>query len=366
MADKWSVSRTVIPSKEQIRKIALNLGFDACGFTGAETPDTYPNYVDWVNNEKHGKMEYLRRHSEKKGDMDKVLPGIKSVISLAISYQIPEPSNHSLMNNECSAPRGLIARYARHEDYHEALKKPLEDLCNQLTRLNDKHHRHLAYLDTGPIMERDLAQRAGLGFVGKHTNLISRSLGNWFFIAEILTTLSLEPDEPERNRCGTCTRCLQACPTDAIEAPFKLDARKCISYLTIELKGSIPEALRPAIGNRIFGCDDCLEVCPWNRFAKEGALMKRFRKNDLETPDLIHLLGMDHQTFKSTFAGTPILRSKRKGFLRNVCVALGNTGTREAIPSLEQACMDPEPLIAEHAEWAIDRIKSRIPKLASK
>jgi epoxyqueuosine reductase len=352
----------VIPPKEQIRELAIRLGFDACGITNAEQPKTWNSYQDWIEAEKHGKMEYLRRHSEKKGDISKVLPSVKSVISLAISYHIAKSPKQPLVNAKKHISAGLIAQYAQHEDYHDALKKPLNDFCDQLNSLTDGDHQHLAYVDTGPIMERDLAQRAGLGFAGKHTNLINRSLGNWFFIAEILTTLPLEPDEPERNRCGTCTRCLHACPTNAIEAPFKLDARKCISYLTIELKGAIPEELRPAIGNRIFGCDDCLEVCPWNRFAKEGALMKKIRRNDLNAPELIRLLKMDQPTFKSTFAGSPILRSKRKGFLRNVCVALGNTGTREAIPALKDASLDSEPLIAEHAQWAIQRIESRFTK----
>jgi epoxyqueuosine reductase len=354
----------VIPTKEQIRKLAIDLGFDACGFTNAKQPKTWNSYQNWVESEKHGKMEYLRRHSEKKGDIAKVLPDVSSIISLAISYHMGKPPHPSSASAENRATTGLIARYAQHDDYHEVLKKPLNDLCHQLNSLTNDEHRHLAYVDTGPIMERDLAQRAGLGFVGKHTNLINRSLGNWFFIAEILTTLPIEPDEPERNRCGSCTRCLQACPTNAIEAPFQLDARRCISYLTIELKGSIPEELRPAIGNRIFGCDDCLEVCPWNRFAKEGALMKKVRRHDLNSPELIQLLKMDHPTFKSTFAGTPILRSKRKGFLRNVCVALGNTGTHEALPALKDASLDPEPLIAEHAQWAIHRIESRFTKAA--
>lgn len=344
---------------QRIREKAHDLGFDACAITHADQPESWNHYLDWVQNEKHGKMEYLRRHSEKKGDLSKVLPNIRSVISLAISYINPEQAKQTSIPKTDGPTAGIIARYARHEDYHDTLQEPLNTLCEQLTALTGTEHRHLAYLDTGPIMERDLAQRAGLGFVGKHTNLINRSLGNWFFIAEILTTLPLEPDTPERNRCGNCTRCLEACPTNAIEAPFKLDARKCISYLTIELKGSIPEDLRPAIGNRIFGCDDCLEACPWNRFAKEGALMKKVRRDDMDVPDLIQLLSMDQTTFKSTFAATPIIRSKRKGFLRNVCVALGNIGTMEALSALKKASEDPEPLIAEHAQWAIERIRSR-------
>ncbi len=214
-------------------------------------------------------------------------------------------------------------------------------------------------MDTGPLLERDLAQRAGLGFIGKHTNLISRRLGNWIFLSEIITTLALEPDAPEKNHCGTCTRCIAACPTAAITAPFQLDARRCISYLTIELKGSIPVELRPAIGNRIFGCDDCLQVCPWNRFAREGHTMKAHARPDLAQPDLLELLALDEAGFKRHFAGTPILRARRRGLLRNVCVALGNIGEERALPALRKAADDPEPLVAEHAHWAIERIAAR-------
>jgi epoxyqueuosine reductase len=214
-------------------------------------------------------------------------------------------------------------------------------------------------VDTGPLLERDFAQRAGLGFVGKHTNLISRNLGNWIFLSGIITTLELEPDTPEKNHCGKCSRCLEACPTNAITAPFQLDARRCISYLTIELKGSIPAEFRKAIGNRIYGCDDCLAVCPWNRFAREGKLMKTHARKELDTPDLIELLQLDEAAFKSRFSGSPILRTKRRGFLRNVCVALGNVGDESALPVLEKAAHDSEPLIAEHAHWAIGEIRSR-------
>ena len=214
-------------------------------------------------------------------------------------------------------------------------------------------------MDTGPFLERDLAQRAGVGFIGKHTNLISRELGNWFFLAEIITTLEIEADLPEKNRCGTCSRCIAACPTAAITAPYQLDARRCISYLTIELKGPIPDPLRPLMGDRIYGCDDCLQVCPWNRFARKGRIMKEHARPDLDKPDLLELLALDDAAFKEKFAGTPIMRTKRCGLLRNVCVALGNVGDRSVLPALQAATRDNEPLIAEHAEWAIDQIKSR-------
>jgi epoxyqueuosine reductase len=208
-------------------------------------------------------------------------------------------------------------------------------------------------------LERDLAQRSGLGFIGKHTNLISRQLGNWIFLAEIITTLELSPDQPEKNRCGSCSRCISACPTNAITAPFQLDARRCISYLTIELKGPIPPELRPAITNRIYGCDDCLAVCPWNRFAREGQLMQKHARPDLATPDLIALLSLDEAAFKRKFADSPILRTKRRGLLRNICVALGNVGDGSALPALQKAAADTEPLISEHALWAIEQIRKR-------
>src|SRR6185312_10996987 len=189
--------------------------------------------------------------------------------------------------------------------------------------------------------------------------LISRTLGNWIFIADIITTVEFEPDAPEKNRCGICTRCIAACPTAAITAPFQLDARRCISYLTIELKGAIPVEFRTAIGNRIYGCDDCLATCPWNKFAREGSLMKAHARPDLAVPDLLELLALDDARFKARFAGTPILRTKRRGLLRNVCVALGNVGDETVLPALQKAAEDPEPLIAEHAHWAIEQIVAR-------
>ncbi len=299
-------------------------------------------------------MGYLERNAHKRVEPQVVLPGAKSVITLAVSYS----GKNSTLDSRPST-LGLIARYARFKDYHDILGDRLKQLTEFVNSLGDPNTRSLWYVDTGPLLERDLAQRAGLGFVGKHTNLISRQLGNWIFIAEILTTLEFEPDASEKNRCGTCTRCITACPTAAITAPFQLDARRCISYLTIELKGAIPIEFRPAIGNRIYGCDDCLAACPWNKFAREGKLMKEHARPDLNTPDLLELLALDNAGFKNRFAGTPILRTKRKGLLRNVCVALGNIGDKTALPALQKTAEDPEPLIADHARWAIDQIHAR-------
>ncbi len=369
--------------KEAIRQRARELGFDDCRFTSAEPPESGPRLEGWLAAGLHGEMGYLERNANKRVDPRQVLPGVRTIITLAVSYGGVEeretrqerrgaksdggPGSESVSNGTPVPARqgntfnyvGVIARYARSADYHKVIGARLKSLTNFVNLLGGQGIRSLWYVDTGPLLERDLAQRSGLGFVGKHTNLIGRKLGNWFFLGEILSTLSLEPDAPETNRCGTCARCLAACPTAAISAPFVLDARRCISYLTIELKGPIPAELRSALGNRVFGCDDCLAVCPWNRFAQEGKLMKDHSRPDLEAPDLVELLKLDENAFRQKFSGTPILRVKRRGLLRNVCVALGNVGDERALGALQKAAADPEPLIAEHAVWAMAQIRGR-------
>jgi epoxyqueuosine reductase len=354
--------------KKKIYERALELGFDDCRFTTAAAPASAEHFQNWLAAKNHGEMAYLERNSSKRIDPQKVLSGAKSIIALAASYLAGDKRQVASDEKKTAPSRhpspvtrhipGVVARYARFDDYHDVLAERLKALTSFVNLAAGREVRSLWYVDTGPILERDFAQRAGLGFVGKHTNLISRKLGNWIFLSEIITTLELEPDTPETNHCGKCTRCITACPTNAITAPFQLDARKCISYLTIELKGAIPVELRPAIGSRIYGCDDCLAVCPWNKFAREGQLMKSHAKEELNAPDLIELLRLDDAGFKSRFAGTPILRTKRRGLLRNVCVALGNVGDATALPDLEKAAQDSEPLIAEHARWAVEQIKT--------
>jgi epoxyqueuosine reductase len=340
--------------KAALRQRARELGFDDCRVTTAHAPESAARFKQWLAERRHGDMAYLERTAPKRVDPQQVLPGARSLIMLAASYHIahcPLPIAHWRS--------GFVARYARYHDYHDILGKRLKQLADFVSRLGGEGTRSLWYVDTGPLLERDLAQRAGLGFIGKHTNLISRHFGNWIFLSEIITTLALEPDAPEKNRCGRCTRCLSACPTAAITAPFQLEARRCLSYLTIELKGSIPVELRPAMGNRIFGCDDCLQVCPWNRFAREGQMMKAHVRPDLAQPDLVELLSLDEAGFKRRFAGTPMLRARRRGLLRNVCVALGNLGDERALPALQKAARDTEPLVSEHAAWAIEQIQAR-------
>ncbi len=382
---------------------ARELGFDDCRFTTAAPPGTGPHLEGWLAAKCHGEMTWLERNAAKRLNPQLVLPGMRSVIVLAVNYSaeaaepqagagasgqqrsagaslaglLPSGPNANLdglphyagtarmrppgaaISTSNPTPRGVVARYARHTDYHDVLGERLKALAEYVNQLGGADTRSLWYVDTGPVLERDFAQRAGVGFVGKHTNLISRRFGNWILLAEILTTLELEPDEPEKNRCGSCTRCLDACPTAALSAPFQLDARRCISYLTIELKGSLPVELRPTIGSRIFGCDDCLAVCPWNRFAREAGRLRSFSQPPLATPDLLELVALDDAGFKNRFQGTPLLRSKRRGLLRNVCVALGNAGDRCALPALAKAAVDVEPLIREHAAWAIEQIENR-------
>jgi epoxyqueuosine reductase len=348
--------------KASILGRALELGFDDCRFTAAAPPGHAAEFKRWLAEGRHGEMGYLERNSEKRLNPGRVLPGARTIITLAASYAQGSGAEHQdcRPGPEMTAPAsGLVARYARFDDYHRILGGRLELLAQFVNQIGGPGARSLSYVDTGPLLERDLAERAGLGFIGKHTNLISRRLGNWFFLAEILTTLELDADVPEKNHCGSCSRCLQACPTAAIIAPFRLDAPRCLSYLTIELKGPIPPELRPGIGNRIFGCDDCLAACPWNRFAREGRLMKQHARPDLSAPGLLELLALDEDAFQRRFAGSPVLRTKRRGLRRNVCVALGNIGDPSVIPALEDATLDADPVVGEHAAWAIDRIRSR-------
>ncbi len=355
-------------AKTIIRRRAIELGFDACQFTTATPPESARHFRDWLAAGRQGTMSYLERTADRRVNPAAVLPGAASVIVLAASYPAgeaaPEPvewARSSLAMSRSWKPesRGGVARYARFRDYHEVFRRKLLALVETVDIVGGPDTRSRAYVDTGPVLERDLARRAGMGFIGKHTNLIRPSLGNWFFIAEVLTTLVLAPDAPARNRCGKCTRCIAACPTQAIVAPYQLDARRCISYLTIESRGPIPIEFRPLIGARVFGCDACLEVCPWNRFAAAGGLLARTQWTDDSGLVLLDLLALDHAGFRRRFRRTPIERIKLSGLRRNVCVALGNVANADALPALERAAFDPDQLVAEHASWAVGRIRER-------
>jgi len=338
--------------KKRIREEALSLGFGAVGFAAACESPHAGRLTAWLEAGHHGTMRWMARDPARRSDPRAVLPRAGTVVSVSIPYYRGDwPAGTG-----DDAPRGRIARYAWGRDYHKRIRRRLKLLARAiLAQCPDA--RWLAYVDTGPMLDRAWAERAGIGWIGKNTNVILQGRGSWSFLGEILTDLKLEPDPPARNHCGTCARCIDACPTRAIVGPYQLDARRCISYLTIEHRGAIPLELRPAIGTRIFGCDDCQEVCPWNRFAVKTEDPEFLGRPGQETPELIPLLSLDEESFRARYQGTAVLRAKRSGFVRNVAVALGNLGDRRSVGPLARALSeDPEPVVRGHAAWALGRI----------
>ncbi len=335
-----------------VKQRGSELGFDLIGITTPETPPTYPHFLRWLEKGFHGAMAYMERGKEKRGDLRLILPDVKSVIVAGISYFVPDERLPS-----ATRPTGKVARYAWGMDYHEALLRKLGALLDYLRALLGDWVKGKAYVDTGPILERDAAVRAGLGWIGKNTCLINPQLGSYLFLGELLVNVALAPDDPfERNHCGKCQRCLLACPTGAFVAPYQLDARKCISYLTIELRGSIPRELRPLIGTWVFGCDICQEVCPWNRKAKPTE-EEAFKPCPWSAPELLELLALSEEEFRQRFKGSPLKRAKRSGLVRNACVAVGNLREEKAVPLLVRLLSDdPDPIVREHAAWALGRI----------
>ena len=329
-----------------IRNLAQELGFNGFGIAPARLDIAGDRFEKWLADGMSGEMAYMARGKEKRVDPDKVLPGARSVICLSANYLTASKD----MSFEHEKDKGDISLYALNDDYHDVLGpklKALEDAIQE-SFPNCKTRR---YIDTGPVLEKPLAQKAGLGWIGKHTNLIAEGKGSWFFLAEILIDMELPYSQPASDHCGTCRDCIDICPTRAIIAPYVLDARKCISYLNIELKGPIPVEFRKAIGSRIYGCDDCQIVCPWNSFAKkidEPSFIER-----QGTRNLIELMRLDDEGFRNRFRKSPVKRIKRRGLLRNVAVALGNSGNAEAIPALTEALEDSEALIRAHSVWAL-------------
>jgi epoxyqueuosine reductase len=335
--------------KSELAALARSLGFDLCRIASADAPPHAAAFRAWLEEGRAGEMSWLERNADRRTDPALVLPGAQSVIVLGMNYWTAEGEGRK-------AKGGRIARYAWGDDYHEVIERKLHVLDHWLA---DHGGQQRSYVDTGPMLERDYAALAGAGWQGKSTMLLHPKLGPWFFLAEILTTLRLDPDAPIRDHCGKCIRCLDACPTQAITAPQQLDARRCLSYLTIENKGPIPLEFRHALGDRIYGCDECLEVCPWNRFAQQSSESTFAAREYVHGWTLRDFLALDDVVFRTLFRKSPIKRIKRRGFLRNVCVALGNVGTLDDLPALEIAARDPEPLIAEHASWAIAEIRRR-------
>lgn len=343
-------SHPVSSLSQQIKHHAADLGFDDCRIAAAREAPHAAEFHRWLDEGKHGDMAWLARDPARRSDPRIVLPGCKSVVSLAMNY-FPGDTPPDQPD-----PGYRIARYAWNDDYHDLIEKRLKEFDHRLQTLGGTQKR---YVDTGPVLERDFATEAGLGWSGKSTMQIHRRLGTWFFLAELLTTLDLPPDAPFGDHCGKCTRCIDACPTRAITAPHRLDARRCISYLTIEHKGPIPGEFREAIGDRLYGCDACLDACPWNRFAETSREASFHARHEIFRHRTRDFLSLDDEAFRALFARSPIKRLKRPRFLRNVCVVLGNTGGPDDLPALKQAAADPDPLISEHAAWAIVRIRAR-------
>ncbi len=334
-----------------IRDRALALGFDAIGFAPAALgPEARAHLADFLRAGHHGEMGWLAERSEQRGDPKLLWPEAKTAIALGMSYA---PEGDALATL-AKPDRGNISIYARHRDYHDVLKGKLKHLAQFIVgRLGGGVK---VFVDTAPVMEKPLAEQAGIGWQGKHTNLVSRAHGSWLFLGEIFTTLDLPRSESAGGRCGSCTRCLQICPTDAFPAPYRLDATRCISYLTIEHAGPIPLSLRPLMGNRIYGCDDCLAICPWNRFAKPGREEKFFGRADLAEPELATLAQLDDAGFRALFAGTPIKRIGRNRFVRNVLNAIGNARSPALRPAAQALTEDADPVVADAARWAASRL----------
>lgn len=339
-------------AREIIRDRALALGFDAVGFSQAELSSVARARLrEFLAAGQHGDMGWLAAREAERGQPQKLWSAARSVIVLGLSYAPDENPLATLVRRE----RGTISVYARNRDYHDFLKGKLKHLAQFVVARFSPGVK--VFVDTAPVMEKPIAERAGLGWQGKHTNLVSRQHGSWLFLGEVFTTLEIVPDEPHADRCGTCTNCLDICPTGAFPAPYRLDATRCISYLTIEHAGEIPHELRPLMGNRIYGCDDCLAVCPWNRFAQATSHEKLRAREELTAPPLARLAALDDAEFRKFFSGSPIKRIGRDRFVRNVLIAIGNSADTSLRDAARRLTADKNPVVAEAAAWACDRLE---------
>lgn len=336
---------------ERLKNEARDVGFaDCCIGRPGDVPQVMERLQTFLARGYHGQMGWLADRVHWRGAPDVLWPEARSVIMLAENYGPDEDPLAVLETPE----RAAISVYARNRDYHDVVKKRLKRLGRWL--IEEAGGEIKVFVDTAPVPEKPLAQAAGLGWQGKHTNLVSRRLGSWLFLGCIFTTLELETDGAERDHCGSCRACLDICPTDAFPAPYQLDARRCISYLTIEHKGPVGEDLRPALGNRIYGCDDCLAACPWNKFAQAAEEAKYHARDDLVAPPLAELGALDDAGFRARFSGSPIKRIGRDRFVRNVCYAIGNSGAAAMIPVVQALCNDADPTVRDAARWAMLRL----------
>lgn len=336
--------------KAEITRRAVALGFDAIGFARAKLPPEAPSRLrDYLAAGRHGEMGWMAMREDQRADPKTLWPEVVSVISLGLSYAPQGDALENLARPEV----GNISVYARNRDYHDIIKGKLKHLAQFIAA---RGAGVKVFVDTAPVMEKPLAAQAGLGWQGKHTNLVSRTHGSWLLLGEIFTELDIAPDAPHEDRCGSCHACMSACPTAAFPAPYQLDARRCISYLTIEYAGVIAEEFRAAMGNRIYGCDDCLAVCPWNKFAAAGREHKLAQREDLTAPKLAALAALDDAGFRTKFSGSPVKRIGRNRFARNVAIALGNSGEAALLPAARALAADIDPVVAEAGAWAVVRL----------
>jgi len=340
--------------KEEIRKRGLTAGFEAVRFTTpAAIPEASARLADFLAKGRHGDMAWMARETARSGDPSALWPEARSVIVMGLNYGPTSDPMASLDHPSQST----ISVYARGKDYHDVIKKKLKQVAGWLHQTRGCEVK--VFVDTAPVMEKPLAQAAGLGWQGKHTNLVSRAFGSWLFIGSIFTTEFLPADKQEADHCGACNRCLEVCPTNAFPKPYELDARRCISYLTIEHKGHIAEEFRTAMGNRVFGCDDCLAVCPWNKFAQASREVRLAARSGADNPPLADLLKMDDVAFRARFAGTPVKRTGRDRFIRNVLIAAGNSDDAALVRPVEKLLDDKSPLVRAMAVWALARLLSQ-------
>ncbi len=341
-------------TRDAIRDRALQLGFDAVGFAEAKLArQAGTDLSDYLARGYHGDMGWLASHADRRADPQALWPEARSVIVVAANYA-PTENPLDAYPRMRRGGRGTISVYAQNRDYHDVMKKRLRALARWLHDALGAQVK--LFVDTAPVMEKPIAQAAGLGWQGKHTNLVSRDFGSWLFLGEVYTDLALSPDAPATDRCGSCSKCQDICPTNAFPEPYKLDARRCISYLTIEHKGHIDPDLRAGIGHRIYGCDDCLAVCPWNKFATPTRDADFLPRLELTAPRLDDLAALDDAGFRKVFAGSPIKRIGRDRFVRNVLIAMGNSGDPDLAPAAEALLGDPAPIVRAMAVWALARL----------
>ncbi|MEM9433580.1 MAG: tRNA epoxyqueuosine(34) reductase QueG [Pseudomonadota bacterium] len=338
---------------QQLKAQAKVEGFSSIGICHpTDIPLAPARLAEFLGDGRHGQMSWMQDRKTWRSDPSALWPDAKSIVMLTELYS---PTADPLENLD-HRDSGTISVYAQNRDYHDVVKKRLKRLARWLVARSDGAEVKV-FVDTAPVMEKPLAAAAGLGWQGKHTNLVSRELGNWFFLGSIFTTLELDTDKAEIDRCGTCRACLEICPTDAFPAPYQLDARRCISYLTIEFRGSVTPELRKKMGNRIYGCDDCLAVCPWNKFAETAQETKYHAREDLKRPALAELVHLDDRSFREKFSGSPIKRIGRDRFVRNVLYAIGNAESQDLVPHAQSLCEDSDPVVAEAARWAVEQLR---------